>query len=300
MPRKQTKEEFIKKAIDEHKNKYTYNEVDYVNASTKVKIMCKVHGVFWQKPSEHVAGKGCKECGKSAAYSKTRKSIKTFIEQANDVHNMKYTYSNAEYKNGHTPLTITCPEHGAFQQSPAGHLSGHGCPRCSDITRGLKNTLNTEEFTKRALLVHGNKYNYCDAVYTKMKEPILIICAEHGPFWQIPRDHLSGSNCPSCAEKLKAWQFNPLKETILYYVYFPDYDIYKIGITNRSIEKRFAGNKVNYTVLAQKVYPDGYSAWKHEQRIIKSNIINKYDGPSILYAGNSEMFIINVLPEGLK
>ena len=58
--------------------------------------------------------------------------------------------------------------------------------------------LTTEQFIEKARLVHGDKYDYSKTVYNKMKEKVCIICPEHGEFYQQPRHHLSGNNCPIC------------------------------------------------------------------------------------------------------
>ena len=44
MSKKITNEEFIKKAIEKHGDKYNYDKVEYVNNATKVCILCKEHG----------------------------------------------------------------------------------------------------------------------------------------------------------------------------------------------------------------------------------------------------------------
>ena len=59
MPRKKTKEEFIKEAIMVHGNKYDYSKVVYVNNNTKVEIVCPEHGSFWQRPNDHLKKNGC-------------------------------------------------------------------------------------------------------------------------------------------------------------------------------------------------------------------------------------------------
>lgn len=41
-------EEFILDAVKIHGNKYDYSLVEYTNCKTKVKIICKKHGVFEQ------------------------------------------------------------------------------------------------------------------------------------------------------------------------------------------------------------------------------------------------------------
>ena len=63
MSRRKTKEQFIKEAKIIHNNKYDYSLVEYKNSSTKVKIICPIHGIFKQKPSTHLHEGGCIECG---------------------------------------------------------------------------------------------------------------------------------------------------------------------------------------------------------------------------------------------
>ena len=58
-----TKEQFIEKARKIHGNKYDYSKVEYINAKTKVCIICPIHGEFWQTPNDHLMGHGCPKCG---------------------------------------------------------------------------------------------------------------------------------------------------------------------------------------------------------------------------------------------
>lgn len=60
-----TKEEFITNAIKIWGNKFDYSMVEYVDAKTKVCIVCPIHGEFWQTPSNHLSGYDCYECSKS-------------------------------------------------------------------------------------------------------------------------------------------------------------------------------------------------------------------------------------------
>lgn len=56
-------EYFIKKAIEVHGNKYDYSKMVYKNSKILIELICKEHGVFWQNPSIHLGGRGCKKCG---------------------------------------------------------------------------------------------------------------------------------------------------------------------------------------------------------------------------------------------
>lgn len=122
-----------------------------------------------------------------------------FIKQSQEIHNNKYLYDKVIYVNKTTKVIITCPIHGDFEQLPKEHLKGRGCNKCAVEYRNKNNTSSLDKFIEKAHKVHGNKYDYSKAIYTKAKEPILIICPIHGEFWQRPQDHyLKGCGCPKC------------------------------------------------------------------------------------------------------
>mgnify|MGYP000857344375 CR=1 FL=1 len=70
---------FIKKAQNLHQTKYDYTKVKYVNANTKVKIVCKKHGEFFQTPDKHLHGTGCPKC--SNGISRGEQTIQNFLEE---------------------------------------------------------------------------------------------------------------------------------------------------------------------------------------------------------------------------
>jgi len=126
--KKLTVNQFIEKCKNIHGDNYIYTDVDYSNNSTKVKILCKNHGEFYQRPQDHINGQGCPKCvGKN-------KTTEEFIKRANFIHQNKYDYSRTVYKSAKQKVTIICPSHGVFHQVPDGHVSGKkGCPRCHSI-----------------------------------------------------------------------------------------------------------------------------------------------------------------------
>ena len=191
-----TTEIFIDKAMKVHGQKYDYSQVDYVNSKTKVKIICKEHGMFEQTPDKHINGKcGCPSCS-----GNVRNNAQSFINKARLVHGNKYDYSQVDYVSNRKNVKIICPLHGVFEQTPTNHLSGKGCCVCAN------NQLSTaESFVKKAISVHGQKYDYSKVIYRGNRIPVTIICREHGAFSQKPYSHLSGSGCPECgrAEQMK-------------------------------------------------------------------------------------------------
>jgi hypothetical protein len=197
--KKVTKEEFITRSMSIHKNKYTYDNISYVNTETKVSITCLVHGNFYQKPEDHMSGYGCKLCGEVAIANSKKKSHDEYIRQCSKVHKNKYDYSKTVYKGVNSKICIICPIHGDFYQSAGTHILGMGCPTCGFISMTKKITLSQSEFIERSLIIHDNKYDYSKVQYVNNRTKVCIICPKHGEFHQIPGSHLNGIGCRYCS-----------------------------------------------------------------------------------------------------
>ena len=63
MGKSKTTEQFVADAIKVHGDRYDYSKVDYLDNKTSVCIICPEHGVFWQRPNDHLQGAGCRSCG---------------------------------------------------------------------------------------------------------------------------------------------------------------------------------------------------------------------------------------------
>lgn len=111
-----TKEKFILDAISVHGDRYDYDKIEYIDTQTKVEIVCKKHGSFWQTPNNHFRGNGCSKC--SMRVSKNGKkwldqlSIHTLLRE----HSLKF---NNEKKtrivDGYDPTTNTVYQfHGTY------------------------------------------------------------------------------------------------------------------------------------------------------------------------------------------
>ena len=189
MPRKLTTAEFITKAKKVHKGKYDYSLVDYVNAKTKVKIMCAVHGIFEPTPNDHLSRCGCPKCAPCA-----KLTTEIFVQRSIKVHGDVYNYNLVKYITKNITVQIICRKHGSFWQYPENHLKGSGCSKCN--ADRLRYT--TEEFIKRSVAAHGTKYRYDKVNYVNNTTKVKLICPTHGVFIQDPANHLRGRGCPEC------------------------------------------------------------------------------------------------------
>lgn len=185
-------EEFINRAQALHGNKYDYSKVEYKNSKEAVIIICPEHGEFLQSPIKHLRGRGCIKCHYE---SLRREKSKEFFEKAKIIHNDKYDYSKVVYNKNNEKVTIICPEHGEFEQTPNSHLKGKGCPHCAGNMK-----LTVEEFILRANYIHNNKYDYSRVRYKNIRTPVIIKCPHHGYFKQEPSSHLKGCGCPACRD----------------------------------------------------------------------------------------------------
>lgn len=62
MYKKYTIDEFIFISNQKHDYRYDYSSVVYVRSNVKVRIICPDHGMFEQRPSDHLFGRGCPKC----------------------------------------------------------------------------------------------------------------------------------------------------------------------------------------------------------------------------------------------
>lgn len=199
MPAK-TLEQFILDAKKIYGNKYTYEEVDYIDSKTKVIVTCDPHGDFPIRPNDLLTGHGCKPCGIEKCAAQKRKTQEQFILDARKVHGNKYRYDKTIYVNSRTSVIIYCYTHGYFNQKADDHTTKeHGCSKCGDIEKSLATRKSLEQFILDAIEVHGNKYDYSKVVYVNSHTKVIIICDTHGEFEQMPGNHLNGDNCPRCS-----------------------------------------------------------------------------------------------------
>ena len=228
--------------------------------------------------------------------SATKRSIALFstLEATlNEVHNSKYSYDKAIFRTTKVPVVITCPIHGDFLQSINKHIRGTGCKNC--YYEKPRPALPLSTFLKRAQAVHGKFYSYEKVEYTSIKDSITIVCPIHKEFTQAVYTHLRGSGCSKCA----TYGYSTSSPAILYTVklLLPT-PLYKVGITNRTVEDRFLKNELKFIEVLEVVeFLDGLKCLQEEQRLLKLNKPNAYKGDDVLTSGNTELFTQPILKE---
>jgi len=184
-------EEFIVKSMLVHGN-YQYDKTIYRKAIEKVTITCLKHGNFEQTPNNHLNGYGCTICARENSRSNTA----TFIRKAIACHGDKYSYDKVTYIGSQDKVTIICPEHGVFTQSPSSHIMGVACPSCNYDRTDAAST-----FITRSNRIHDSKYSYDKVEYKGTLKKVTIICPDHGEFQLEPGHHMRGVACAICSNE---------------------------------------------------------------------------------------------------
>lgn len=157
---------------------YDYSHVQYVNAKTKVRVICKIygHGAWLCNPDNHISKhRGCPKCGGSI-----KKTFSQFVAEAQKVHGDMYSYPKQAYVNSHTKISIKCRNHGLFNQSPDSHLRGAGCPKCSNDKSSQGQAFEEDQINKILEAKSGGKVTLKKSTYVKMNAKGVVICSEHG------------------------------------------------------------------------------------------------------------------------
>lgn len=168
LKKKKTIDAFIGNANKKHGGKFDYSNINYVSAHVKVNIICPVHGVFEQTPDKHLRNNGCPTC----SHEQMRLTTDHFIILANTAHNYTYDYSQTNYITARHKVSIICPVHGVFQQTPDSHMRGHGCPQCASASRC--GAYNDELFVEHPEIKNKDAFLY-----------VIKIFSDQETFWKV-------------------------------------------------------------------------------------------------------------------
>jgi hypothetical protein len=131
-----TTEKFVKNATCKFNHKFDYSRVTYINASSKVCIICPIHGEFFIGAWKFLHSKhGCKRCAIDAMAA-TQKNITKQKFEAHILKNSdRYEYPTNNFSSIKDKINVLCKKHGLFSVSLDHHLRGVGCKKCADESK---------------------------------------------------------------------------------------------------------------------------------------------------------------------
>jgi hypothetical protein len=197
-------QEFLQKCIKIHGDRYDYTETEFISTREKVKIKCKIHGIFEQRASAHLENAGCPKCRNQSVRERFVYTKETFMKSLNDYHLKNLKFDDFQYVNDKTKGKIYCNIHDiSFLMTPSNlKKSPYGCPKCvkeyhKSLVRNTK-----DDFINLSLKKHGDIFDYSllpESFHSH--DYIKIKCKEcNSIFERVAYSHCNiGHSCPKCS-----------------------------------------------------------------------------------------------------
>ena len=134
--------------------------------------------------------------------------------------------------------------------------------------------VTTEQFIERAIILHGEAYDYSDTLVKGMNQKVAIECKIHGTFVQRAADHLNGKGCFECSKGKRGQYSTKYFESLpeegeepgILYLAIIKQDWCKVGITKqKSSSNRFKSNDVQ---IVRKRITTLKEAYESEQEML--------------------------------
>ena len=192
--------------IEKLKHQYIINPSSYINNNEKISVICKKHGEFLITPYKLKTLKTpCPKCREELKKPKKEKIVINYFEifknELNKKYPDRYSFDKCNYKNKDTSVILFDKQINEYiTVIPNSILKSKNLLKL-DCYKHSK--LPTITFIEKAKKIHSDKYDYSKVEYTHNKKKVLIICPEHGEFWQTPNEHLKGCGCSLCAGNIK-------------------------------------------------------------------------------------------------
>lgn len=235
-------EEFLEKAEKKHQDTYSYELVKYDTHKSRIKIICKKHGVFEQQAGCHLHGHGCPTCKESTG----EKEIRIFLEANKILFEKEKKFKDCKFKQS-LPFDFylvdynTCIEYDGYQHSsPINFFGGEKAfiklkindnikneycknnnikliriSNIKDIEKEVSKILKLDKMTQEEKNIRfieksrktwGYKYDYSKVNFVDHKTPVIIIY-KGVEYKQTPTKHLQKKYCELNQNKLSREEF---------------------------------------------------------------------------------------------
>lgn len=164
---KLTTEQILKRCKELHKNKYNYEEYNYVDKKDKISGYCKEHDQkFITTVASHMAGGyGCEKCSYESFCCLMKSTPEEILKQCKFVHDNMYNYEKTDFTK-ESSIAI-CPKHGEFKIKIKLHSRGKcGCLKCRK-----SGTSNKEKFWLELENVDSKYWNPTLKINSKNYKP---------------------------------------------------------------------------------------------------------------------------------
>ena len=153
-------------------------------------------------------------------------------------------------------------------------------------------TITTSEWIKKALAIHGDRYDYSQSVYLGSSKPICVICKKHGEFSQRASKHLEGQGCKKCISDVQRKGLDSfIQESQEFHGDYYDYS--EVDLKNIHtpvtiicpIHGKFSQEPAKHQRGQGCKKCNGREIWNQEEFLVKAKEIhgNKYDYSESIY-----------------
>ena len=272
MTTQQRAEEFLIKAKQVHNHKYKYNIQEYRSARDKINIICPEHGLFQQRPSDHIHNAhGCPKCGKVAGLIKTRTTDATFLDKLKYI-NPDISCEPGQYVNCYTKVKVVCKKcNNMWWATPRNLNAGCGCAKCSAIKSRLPQSDLEKIFIKK--LEKTNPAIECViGTYINRKSPVRVRCKACSYEWLCDASYIVSkrfNGCVNCKRIIEEQEL-PTKKKLS-----EEQFIIKLAAVNpNTLYTKIGQYKNNYTKVEVSC-----NICKHVWKAIPSMLVrNNYTG----------------------
>lgn len=169
-------------------NLYNYSDVKYITNKDKVKIICnKCNLSFFQRPTRHLSGDGCPDCGIIKSQSSNQEILNqraiSIIDDISKKHNNRINCDKLDYKGNKVKSLFGCninPEHDYWLSTPNDILDGCGCPSCNSS----KGELEIESILRSKNIIYAKNKTFAGCKYKNLLKfdfylPDFNLCIEY-------------------------------------------------------------------------------------------------------------------------
>ena len=252
-------------------------ETEYLNGKTLLNVICPNGHTTKKSWNDFNQGVGCAIC--YGHEKKTIEDIRIGFEAKG------WQLLDTNYVNSETRLRAICPNGHTTKKSLHDLKGGYGCMICCG-----KETKTIEDLR---IAFEAQGWQLLDTNYVNASTRLKVICPKGHTTRKDWGNFQQGSGCHVC----NPHGFNPELSGTLYYLRFAhnfEY-FYKIGITNRTVKKRFRLETKPYEIIHQEFFTNGQDALDKELDILAKYKKHKYNGEPFLRDGNTELFTVDIL-----
>ena len=204
---KKTTEQFIAKAKEIYGDRYNYSKVKYINAKTKVCIICPTHGEFYIRPDNFInLKKSCPRCSQEKRDSKQLyKNGQEFIKQCKEKYGDKFLWDKIVYNGKRKKMKFYIDNEKYIEMFPDNFLASNSLFKTKKVKlKNIKDKIfRQNQFIEKAKKKYNDRYDYSKVKYVNNNTKVCIICPVHGEFYVKPSTFISKRyrGCPLCLKE---------------------------------------------------------------------------------------------------